>query len=61
MGDDCHMGEKVKDPAFQDKAKAAREIGYQPAWEEQRIKKALHAGQADRKTLMREYRERLHG
>lgn len=61
MGDDCHMGEKVKHPAIQDRVKAAREIGFQPAWDEPRIQKALHAAQADRRILMTEYQERLHG
>lgn len=61
MGDDCHMGEKVKHPAIQDRAKAAREIGYQPAWDETRVHKALNAAKANRRSVIEEYRERLHG
>ncbi len=58
MGDDCHMGEKVKDPAQQDKAKAAREIGLQP-WEDMAIRKELILAGISRAQVMEEYRERL--
>jgi hypothetical protein len=59
MGDDCHMGEKVKDPRHQDAAKAAREVGVQPPWDDLNIRKGLILAQADRRNLIREYRARL--
>lgn len=59
MGDDCHMGEKVKDPRHQDAAKAAREIGVQPPWDDLNIRKGLILAKADRRNLIREYRARL--
>ena len=59
MGDDCHLGEKVKDPALQDKAKAAREVGYQPAWDDLGIGKKLITAGMDRDTVINEYRDRL--
>ncbi|MGE4553571.1 MAG: hypothetical protein AB7D57_10690 [Desulfovibrionaceae bacterium] len=59
MGDDCHLGEKVKDPALQDKAKAAREVGYQPAWDDLSIGKKLITAGMDRDTVIHEYRDRL--
>ena len=59
MGDDCHMGEKVKDPRYQDKAKAAREIGVQPPWDEPRIAAMLNAAGMNRADVIREYTARL--
>ncbi|MGE0434548.1 MAG: hypothetical protein AB7S36_19980, partial [Planctomycetota bacterium] len=41
MGDDCHMGEKVRDPSLQDTEKSRREIGVQPPWSDMPIQKAL--------------------
>lgn len=61
MGDDCHMGEKVKDPKYQDVAKAAREIGVQPAWDDLSIRKGLILAGIDRRTTIAQYRERLEG
>lgn len=59
MGDDTHMSEKAKDPALQDKAKAAREVGLQPAWEDPAIRKALMLAGMDRQRVIDEYRGRL--
>jgi hypothetical protein len=59
MGDDCHMGEKVKDPRVQDAAKSGREIGVQPPWDDLTIRKNLIVAKADRVNLIREYRARL--
>ena len=59
MGDDCHMGEKAKDPQYQDKAKAAREIGVQPAWDDLAVRKSLILAGIDRRTTITAYKERL--
>jgi hypothetical protein len=61
MGDDCHMGEKVKSPEHQDEAKAAREIGIQPAWEDLMIKKGLIVAGMTKEEVIREYKDRLNG
>jgi hypothetical protein len=60
MGDDCHMGEKVKDPRYQDPEKAGREVGLQPPWDDLAIRKRLIAARADRGRVIEEYRSRLH-
>lgn len=59
MGDDCHMGEKVKDPRHQDPAKASREIGVQPIWDDLTIRKSLIVANASREKLIAEYKARL--
>lgn len=59
MGDDCHMGEKVKDPRYRDALKAEREVGVQPPWEDLNIKKNLIMANATREDLIREYKSRL--
>lgn len=59
MGDDCHMGEKVKELALQAPEKAGREIGVQPPWDDLSIRKNLIVAKADRINLIREYRARL--
>jgi hypothetical protein len=59
MGDDCHLGEKLKDPAHQDEEKASREIGYQPPWDDLTIRKALIVANANRMNVIREYKSRL--
>ncbi|MCO6438654.1 MAG: hypothetical protein J5J06_16295 [Phycisphaerae bacterium] len=59
MGDDCHLGEKAKDPRFQDPEKAGREIGVQPAWDDLFIRKSLIATNTDRRRVIEEYRARL--
>ncbi len=59
MGDDCHMGEKVKDKRFQDPAKASREIGVQPPWDDLTIRKTLIVANASRENVIREYRDRI--
>jgi hypothetical protein len=59
MGDDCHMGEKVKDPRYQDPEKAGRQVGLQPMWEDlETSKKLIIAGQS-RQRVIEEYRSRL--
>lgn len=59
MGDDCHMGEKLKPKQQQDPDKASREIGLQPAWDELPIRKSLVLGGIEKESLLAEYRERL--
>ncbi len=59
MGDDTHMSEKIRDPAVQDPEKAAREIGFQPAWDDFSICKALIRANVDRAKVIEEYRQRL--
>lgn len=59
MGDDTHFGEKVLDPAYQDKEKAGRELGLQPAWDDVGIRKKLALAGMDRRTVIEEYRARL--
>jgi hypothetical protein len=61
MGDDTHMGEKVKDVSQQNQEKANREIGYQPAWDDMEISKRLILSGMSREIVIREYRERLLG
>jgi hypothetical protein len=61
MGDDTHMGEKVKAPAEQDVAKASREIGVQPAWNDLMIKKSLIVANMDKNRVITEYKNRLAG
>ena len=59
MGDDCHMGEKIRDPRHQDRAKASREIGVQPGWEDLAIRKRLTLSGVDKPTVMSDYAHRL--
>ncbi len=59
MGDDTHMGEKVKELEHQEPAKVAREIGVQPAWEDPSIRKKLIIARMERKDVIDEYRQRL--
>jgi hypothetical protein len=61
MGDDTHMGEKVKATAEQNPEKARREIGFQPAWDDLEISKRLILSGMSREIVIREYRERLLG
>lgn len=59
MGDDTHMGEKIIPFTQQNGEKASREIGYQPAWDDMDIKKALILADMDRESVINEYRDRL--
>lgn len=61
MGDDTHMGEKTRDPRQQNREKAAREIGLQPAWDDLVIRKSLIMANSSRAKVMAEYRSRLAG
>lgn len=61
MGDDCHMGEKTKPMDQQETEKAAREIGYQPAWDDLSIRKTLIVNNISRRSVIQQYRERLAG
>ena len=61
MGDDTHMGEKLRDPEVQDPEKAGREIGYQPAWDDFSVRKMLIRTCSNRKQVIDEYRQRLEG
>ena len=61
MGDDTHMGEKVKDPRYQDREKAGREIGVQPYWDDLRIRKKLIVADQSRERVIEEHRSRLKG
>jgi hypothetical protein len=59
MGDDCHMGEKAKEPRFQDREKTARELGVQPAWDDLTVRKSLILAGIDRARMIEQYKERL--
>ncbi|WP_449246596.1 hypothetical protein [Desulfarculus baarsii] len=59
MGDDTHMSEKAKPPELQDRQKAAREVGLQPAWDDPAIRKALMLAGMDRDRVIDQYRGRL--
>ncbi len=59
MGDDTHMGEKTL--AVSDPAKARREIGLQPAWDDLAIGKKLIVADMDRARVIEEYAARLDG
>lgn len=61
MGDDTHLGEKIKEPDHQNPEKAGREIGYQPAWDDPAIQKSLIFGNFTKTGIMQEYRDRLLG
>ncbi len=59
MGDDCHMGEKLKPLEQQDSTKVSREIGLQPAWDELLVRKSLALSGIEKKTILDEYSARL--
>lgn len=59
MGDDTHLGEKTKPPESQDRAKVAREVGLQPAWDDPLIRKQVMLAGMDRRRVIALYRERL--
>jgi hypothetical protein len=73
MGDDTHMGEKTLPPVPGQNgdsakngngdggAKAKREIGLQPAWDDLAIGKKLIVADMDRSRVIGEYRARLDG
>lgn len=61
MGDDTHLGEKVKERWQQNPEKAAREIGVQPSWEDLDIQKNLIRGNFSKKSVIEEYKSRLSG
>jgi len=61
MGDDCHMGEKTKPVDQQDAAKVVREIGLQPAWDDLAIRKTLIVNNVSRRSVIKEYKDRLAG
>ncbi len=61
MGDDTHMGEKVKPLDKQNVLKASREIGYQPAWDDLRIQKRLVLHNISREKVIEQYKELLAG
>ena len=61
MGDDCHMSEKVKDPALQEPEKAAREIGLQHAWDDLAVRKSLILCRTSRTQVIDDYKARLGG
>ena len=59
MGDDTHLGEKVKAPAQQRPEKVKREIGYQPSWEDLDIRKNLIRSSFLKDRIITEYKARL--
>lgn len=59
MGDDCHLGEKVRPVEIQDREKARREIGVQHAWEDVEIRKHLIFGNVSKESIINEYKARL--
>jgi hypothetical protein len=61
MGDDTHMGEKVREESATDPAKAGREVGYQPAWEDWEVRKRLLRNGITREKVIDAYKSRLRG
>lgn len=61
MGDDTHMGEKIKEPGEAEAEKYYRDIGLQPAWDDLSIRKSLIIGNASRGRIITEYKSRLDG
>lgn len=61
MGDDTHMSEKTRSPHERDHFKASREIGVQPPWSDQAIRKQLVVAHMDKHDVMEEYKARLAG
>jgi hypothetical protein len=59
MGDDCHLGEKIKEKRMQDTDKAKREVGVQPLWDDPKILKALSKAGFNKKKVIEVYRDRL--
>ncbi len=59
MGDDTHMGEKIKEPVAQNTDKALREIGHQEAWHEMEINKKLIMAKMTKADMLHAYRERI--
>lgn len=59
MGDDTHMGEKIKPEQYQDREKVGREIGVQPAWDDLVIRKSLITANVSRLKVIEEYKNRL--
>jgi hypothetical protein len=60
MGDDTHLSEKILAPAVQQPDKAAREVGFQPAWQDLTIRKSLNMGDFEKHKIIEEYRRRLY-
>lgn len=59
MGDDTHLGEKLKDPEFRDPEKINREIGFQPAWFDKTIQGKLKSAGFSKEAFIDEYIARL--
>jgi hypothetical protein len=59
MGDDTHLGEKTRSAFIRDEAKAKREIGVQPAWDDLMVRKSLITAKAGRDEVIAEYEARL--
>jgi hypothetical protein len=59
MGDDTHLGEKVRASFIQDPAKTDREVGVQPAWDDLAVRKSLITAKAGRDVVIAEYAARL--
>jgi len=59
FGDDCHLGEKLKEKTAQNAEKASREIGFQPPWEDLHIQKLLITAGSSKARVIAEYKNRL--
>jgi len=59
MGDDCHLGEKLKPPTELNAEKAGREIGLQPPWADLKMQKSLIQACGQKEQIIKEYRQRL--
>jgi hypothetical protein len=55
------MGEKVREKSATDPAKAGREVGYQPAWEDWEVRKRLLRNGITREKVIDAYKSRLRG
>ncbi len=59
MGDDTHMGDKVKTQSRIVRGRELREVGVQPAWKDPQILRKLKASGINKKQVIKQYRERL--
>lgn len=59
MGDDCHLGEKVKEPGKANREKVSRQVGLQPGWNDVALQKSLALAGCSKKSFIKEYKARL--
>ena len=59
MGDDTHVGDKVKSQTRVVRGRETREIGVQPAWKEPQIRRMLKSVGVEKRQVIERYCERL--